>query len=148
MANNKQNPIAQFTALKEQLVNDLASIEIEMDNLERVFVEERANLEKTFDEKLTDLKSRRDDLHNALFGEVKAVTAEFNVDFDAPMNNMKKSDQVLAIVREYPGASRQDLRDLLPSFSEAELKRAISTCSKTGRIENRGTKARSEWHAV
>ena len=173
MANAKQNPIEQFTALKKTLVEDLNNVEIEMDNLELVF-----------NEKMAELKSRQTELRGVLFDEVPVTLKFDNAAFAetvakaaktpvakkiAPKKRAAKktakkavakrpaastdafvshADQLQNAVRENPGASKQDLRGLLPSFSETELERALSYCSKNNLVENRGSKPRPQWFVV
>jgi hypothetical protein len=173
MANATQpTPIEAFKALKEQLINELADVEIEMDNARMVF-----------DEKMVELTGRKDFLREALFGEVQPVvkTAAYNppavqekvtkkaapkrriAKKTAPKSRVTKkkvapkvvpatnsnAEQLLAVVKDNPGSSKQDLRRLLPGLTERQLSIAVSHCSKKHLIENRGSsKARPEWFAI
>ena len=137
MANAKQNPIEQFNALKDQLVNELADVEIEMDNLEQVFLE-----------KMDGLKSSRDELRAALFNEVKVVKNTTLAPVLEGEGMMSPSEQLQITLKEYPGASKQDLRNLLPALSEDELTSAIGRCRKAGLIKNHGTKTQPAWFVI
>jgi hypothetical protein len=153
---NAKNPIVQFTMLKDKLTKEIADLEVKI-----------ARIEQDYQLVLPDLVERRDEIKNALFDGVKPEPVELKPSAKkvaAKKRTAKKAvtkrpaanteafvshaDQIQNTIREHPGASKQDLRELLPSLNEAELKKALDYCSKKNLIENRGTKPRPQWFLV
>lgn len=153
MANAKQSTIEKFTALKEQLLTELTDVDVALDNLQR-----------EYDQEFDRLHARKDEIENALYAGAKKMehsplanetrvlvepVSEKEADPESNGAGTTTAVETLkATLQEYPGASKQDLRKLLPQFSEALLKNTMTYASKHNIIVNRGTKPRPEWHVA
>lgn len=130
----EQDKLEQFTALKEALTEELAGVEVQI-----------ARIEQDYTILLPEYYKRKDALVHALFDEPPVeITME-----DHGTESTSNSERLVTIIKANPGASKQDLRKLLPDLTEAALKQAIGYCSKNKIIENRGvSKAKPEWYVV
>ena len=126
--------IEQFVALREGLTKELADLDVEIGRITQLY-----------EIVLPDYIRRRNELFRVLFGEEPVEIVMDEASFE-PMSNV---EQVMLVVRDYPGASKKDLREVLPHLSENQLKAALGTASKKNLIENRGrAKSQPEWYVV
>lgn len=132
MESKKANTIDQFVELKETLTKELADLEVKI-----------GYIEQEYELLLPGYKQRRDEIVHVLFDEPPVeVTME-----DHLTTSESNSERLLRAIKDNPGATKKDLRELLPDLSEKALNLAIQYNSKNNLIENRGpSRQRPSWH--